>query len=197
MAIALGALAPAGAGCGGEGARGAGAESASASARSLASASLPAADDGAAELGRALVARPMFTRAAASRDATDFAALGKEAGARALVAAMSDASARPVALAALPFADDADLAFRPLARAAREAHGDEGAELVDALAASLEHPRALGELLDPEGVRAASADLLVIARDETRGARVRALASTLLGRLADRGFVDRSAIPAL
>lgn len=141
---------------------------------------------------------PVFVRAAASHDTVDLVALGEHAGASALVAALADPAARPTALSAIPYARDLDLAFRPVVALARSIpSGDDAFELLDALSRGTEQPRRIDELLDPDGMHAAVADLLLLAKDGARAERERALAITLLGRLADRGFVARADIPAL
>ena len=76
------------------------------------------------------------------------------------------------------------------------------------IAVSMGHELQLAELIKPrvpllwggsdaDGIHAAVIDLIEIAKTDGRSERQRALAVTILGRLADRGFVSRAQIPPL
>jgi hypothetical protein len=134
----------------------------------------------------------LFARAARSLDPVDLAELASDFGGARLVRvveeATGDPSARSVALAALPYAVDAELAYAPLVDRAKAAAGADAAAYLDAIAASLERPSKRGEWLAAEPIEAALPTLRTIALDATRTEEERALAATILHRLRDRGF---------
>ncbi len=151
-----------------------------------------------AESSRSLLRDRLFIQASASHDPVDFAAVGEKAGASVLLRLLADPKSRATALSAIPYCRDSDLAIRPLASSARaSASADDAEVLLDTIAFALERPHAMGELLDPDGIRSAVADLVAIAKSSSLSERVRGLAVTILGRLADRGFVSRAEIPSL
>ncbi len=151
-----------------------------------------------AESARNLLRDRLFIQANASHDPVDFAALGEKAGASVLLRLLADPKARATALSAIPYCRDSDLAIRPLTSIARASPSADDAEvLLDTIAFALERPHPMGELLDADGIRFAVADLVAIAKNPSLSERVRGLAVTVLGRLADRGFVSRAEIPQL
>lgn len=131
---------------------------------------------------------PVFDRAARSLDPVDLAELGEAFGATRLLALVDHPSSRPVALAALPYAPDAELAFAPLVARADAAQGADAAAYLDAIAASLERPSRRGEWLAAEPIEAALPTLRAIAMATSRTEEERALAATVLHRLRERGF---------
>lgn len=171
--------------------------SAGATSSKVSPSSAPPAGPSTEELARELARDPLFTTAARTRDPVDLVALGEHAGATALLSLLGDKALRPTVLGALPFTRDSDLALRPLAAIARAGSGDEAFEILDTVARTLEEPRKIQELLDPDGLHLAATDFAAIAKDTARPERERALAVTILGRLSDRGFVTRAEIPAL
>ncbi|MFO0616388.1 MAG: hypothetical protein U0414_27600 [Polyangiaceae bacterium] len=139
---------------------------------------------------------PVFERAARSLDPVDLSDLGLAFGATRLLALADHPSARAAALAALPYASDAELAYAGLVERAKVAKGPDAAAYLDAIAASLERPTRRGEWLAAEPIEASLPALRAIASDATRGEEERALAATVLHRLRDRGFSGADA-PAL
>jgi hypothetical protein len=134
--------------------------------------------------------------AARDPDPAEKARLALAVGAAGLLDALSDPGDTPdVALAALPYADDADLALAPLADRLRQDPARRRRLLV-ALLAIAGQPRGSREPLDPEGARRAGAMLLAIARDGTQPREDRVVAVSTLRALAERGQVDRATIPA-
>jgi hypothetical protein len=134
---------------------------------------------------------PRYARALAEADdPLEMQRLGLDAGASELVAALDDGGlVARVALAALPFAEDALLALGPLAeralaaRAGAQKSGRTGDALPSANAL-LEVARALaergpgdGEVADPEGVTRALTLFAQLAQDEALPEETRALAA--------------------
>ncbi len=140
---------------------------------------------------------PLFRRAAATMDPVDLASLAAAQGADDLAILLDDPATHDTALAAIGYADDGELAYGRLAARARVHPGDEALSAIDAIARSFERPNHRGELLDPEGVRAAIVDLDAIARAADRARNERAAALTVLRRLASRGFAVPSPLPSL
>lgn len=129
-------------------------------------------------------------------DPLERARLANEVGASALIAALDDGGAiEEVALGALPFADDAEIALDPLARIA----SNDPARRARALAAILAvagKPRRSREALDPDGAKRAAAAVIAIARDVTIPADDRALAISAARALVAHGYGDPSQIPS-
>lgn len=122
--------------------------------------------------------------------------LAEAAGAAELLLGVADGgeTAR-VALAALPYADDADLALGPLGeRALAAAPADVGPVLLAVLGIAGRPPRQR-EPLDLEGARACGAAMITLAGRATLDAADRALAVSAARALAERGVVDRGRIP--
>jgi hypothetical protein len=140
-------------------------------------------------------ATPRWERAQ-SGDPADLAELADAEGARGLARRLDDPALGRTALAALEHAADAELATGLLARRAAARPATAEAEL-EVLLAVLSSPRRVGERLDPEGELEAVDALLGLAREASHPRRVRALALSCLGRLAERGLVDRAALPPL
>lgn len=135
---------------------------------------------------------PLYARAARSLDPIDLAALGRAFGGARLLALVDHPSSRAVALAALPFAPDAEVAFAGLVERAKASTGADAAACLDAIVASLDQPaedgRRRGEWLAAEPIERALPALVAIAKDGARGDEERGLAVTVLRRLRERGF---------
>jgi hypothetical protein len=98
------------------------------------------------------------------------------------------------ALAALPFADDADVALGRLGDLAKADPARRRAVLAAMLGVA-GRPREPRELLDPEGVRRAAEAVLGLAGDRTLPREDRALAISAARALAEKGYVDARRIP--
>lgn len=135
---------------------------------------------------------PIWTRAARSLDPIDLGALGREFGGARLLALVDHPASRAVALAALPFASDAEVAFAGLVDRAKASTGADAAACLDAIVASLDLPsedgRRRGEWLAAEPIERSLPTLLAIAKDAARTDEERGLAVTVLRRLRERGF---------
>jgi len=135
-----------------------------------------------------------WQRARSSGDAIDLAAVANEAGAAELAGALDDPEMSDVARRALPFATDRELAIATLAARVKANAGSSDADL-DALIEITGVPPTIHERLDPDGVHAAFADLLAVAKDASRPAATRARCVTVLRRWVNAGVGDASAIP--
>jgi hypothetical protein len=133
--------------------------------------------------------------AARDADPAEKARLARAVGAAELLGALGDPGEVPeVALAALPYADDRDIALGPLAERARTEPGRRHRLLVAILAIAGE-PRGSREPLDPEGARRCGDILVAFARDAAVAREDRVLAVSALRALAERGLVERARIP--
>jgi hypothetical protein len=129
-------------------------------------------------------------------DRVELARLADREGASGLLEGLEEGG--PVALAALaalPYAEDAELAYRRLGEVAASIDPDDARPVLDALLGVAARRRKQTEPLDPPGMRSSADDLLRIARGKDAPARVRALAISALRLLAERGAVDARAIP--
>ncbi len=131
---------------------------------------------------------PVYDRAARSLDAVDLADLGRAFGGARLLALVDHPASRSVALAALPFAPDAEVAFAGLALRAKAASGADASALLEAIVASLEQRGRRGEWLAAEPIEQSLPTLLEVAKDASRTEEERGLAATALHRLRERGF---------
>jgi hypothetical protein len=100
-----------------------------------------------------------------------------------------------VALAALPYADDADIALARLAELAAGADVSLRRPILSAILAIAGEPRRSRELLDPEGVRRAAEAMLTLAARQDVPREERALAISAARALAEKGYVDPARIP--
>jgi hypothetical protein len=128
-------------------------------------------------------------------DPLDLTELASSIGAGRLAELLGDTRARPVAIAALAYADDAEVAYAKMASEALAHPGADAAALLDSFSRSLDRPTKRGEILDSEGTHRAIGDLMTIARDASRAEAERAKAASILHRLAARGFVDDATVP--
>jgi len=132
---------------------------------------------------------------AAGDDPLDKARLAVAVGAAGLLDGVEDGGeTAAIALEALPFADDGEVALGRLAERARADAAGRG-RILAAILGIAGQPRRQREALDPEGARRCAEALLVLAADATVPREERALAVSAARALSERGFVDRARIP--
>jgi len=138
---------------------------------------------------------PLWQRAAGD-DPIERARLADAVGAAGLLEGVEDGGdiAR-TALAALPLADDGDIALRRLCEIATLAEPAAIGPVLEAILGIAGRPRQQRELLDPEGVRACGEALVVMAGKSSLSRADRALAVSAARALAEKGYVDPSKIP--
>jgi hypothetical protein len=135
-------------------------------------------------------------RRASSRDPMDLARLADREGAGGLLDGLEEGGPLGlVALAALPFADDADAAFQRLGEIVRQIDPGESAPVVDAIRAMALRPKRQIEPVDPPGLRSCAQALLEMAENKKLANGVRASAITALRLMSEKGAVAASAIP--
>jgi hypothetical protein len=119
-------------------------------------------------------------------------------GATELLLALDDGGqVAETALAALPFADDADIALGKLGSRALLAGPSDLPQLLEAILVIAGKPARPREPLDPEGARACAEAMIAIASRKSLPREARAVAVSAARALAERGFVvDRSRIPS-
>ena len=100
-----------------------------------------------------------------------------------------------IALAALPFADDAEAAYRRLGEILGQIEPSESAPFVSAISGIARRPLRQREPVDPPGARSCAAALLVFARRMSLPRDLRAQAISTLRLLAERHAADPAAIP--
>jgi hypothetical protein len=133
---------------------------------------------------------------AASQDPMDLARLADKEGAGGLLDGLEEGGPMGlVALGALPFADDAELAYQRLGEIVRQIDPVESSPVVAAITAIALRPRRQAELLDPPGLRSCALALLDVAQKKSLTAGVRAKAITALRLLSERGAVEPNLIP--
>ncbi len=140
-------------------------------------------------------------RDARDDDPLEKARLAVAVGAAELLAGVSDGGdTAETALAALPFADDAEIALGRLAdRLVPPRPGepdDARRRILVAILAIAGQPRRPREPLDPDGARRCGQALLILAADASRPRVERAIAVSAARALAERGYVDAARIPA-
>jgi hypothetical protein len=129
-------------------------------------------------------------------DPIELARLADSEGAGGLLLGLEDGG--PIgltALAALPFADDAELAYQRLGEILRQIDPVESSSIVGAVYGIALRPRRQVEPEDPPGSRFCAEALLEIAQRTSLAASLRAPAISALRLLADRGAIDAKAIP--
>jgi hypothetical protein len=132
----------------------------------------------------------------ASGDPIELARLAGAVGATGLLEGVEDGGGvAETALAALPHADDADLAMGRLGELALAAQPSELGPLLEAMLAIAGRPHEPREILDPEGMRAAARALLTLAAQKSLPRNERALAISAARALAEKGIVDPKNIP--
>jgi hypothetical protein len=136
-------------------------------------------------------------------DPLDKERLAVAVGAAELAAAVDDTDEiAAAALAALPFADDAEVALGKLASRLGSTRAPSGwrttwqAAVLTSILGIAGQPRRPREPLDPEGARACGEALLAFAVDPGHPHDERALAVSALRALAEHGTVDRARIPS-
>ena len=130
-------------------------------------------------------------------DAVDLAALADKEGATGLLEGVEDGGdLSRTALAALAFADDAELAYGRLGQIAVQLGPSETVYVLDAIAAIASQVHRQSEPLDREGVRTCAEAMREIAGRKRDTARVRATAVSILRMFADRHWLDPKAIPS-
>lgn len=118
-------------------------------------------------------------------------------GAAGLVAGLDDGDeVAATALAALPFADDGEIALGRLGDLARAGGGRRRAVLTAILGVAGQ-PRQQREALDPEGARRCGEVLVALAEDAGVPREERALAVSAARALAERGYMVWSRIPSV
>lgn len=133
---------------------------------------------------------------AADADPLDLARLADAEGAVGLLEGLEEGGATAeTALAALPFADDAELALRRLSEIMRLSEGPLVAKVVDAAIGIASRPRTQTEPLDPEGARLCGEAAVALAASAPE-AQLRADALSLARLLVERGAVPASKVPA-
>jgi hypothetical protein len=138
---------------------------------------------------------PLWLRAK-DEDLLERARLAEAVGAAGLLEGLEDGGdIAETALAALPYADDADLALRRLGELALAAGPAEVDAILDAILAIAGKPPRPREPLDPEGARACGAALITLAGKQALSRESRARAVSAARALAEKGYVDASRIP--
>jgi hypothetical protein len=100
------------------------------------------------------------------------------------------------ALHALPFADDAELAFRRLGEIALQTEAEVQLDVVNVIEQIAARPLTQTEVLDAPGARTCADAMLEIARKASIRRETRARAISALRLMADRLVVDPNQIPA-
>jgi hypothetical protein len=129
-------------------------------------------------------------------DPIHLAQLADQEGADGLLEGVeSGGDAARTALAAIPYADDAERAFLRLGQIAVQVDDDQAAAVLGALAGALGRPMHDVEPVDPPGARGCAEAMLEIANKGGVRRDVRAAAVSVLRRLAERRAMDPRAIP--
>lgn len=135
-------------------------------------------------------------RRAAEGDPADRERLALALGAEGLLEQVTEGGEREaMALAALPYAEDAEAALGRLAALALGAEPARRRAMLEVMLAIAGRPRAPRELVDPEGVRRAGEAALTLAAQPGVPAEERALAISTARALAERGYVDEARVP--
>lgn len=129
-------------------------------------------------------------------DPAELGALADREGAVGLLAAVEQGGdVGTAALHALPFADDAELAFRRLGEIALQTEGPVQQDVVDVIERIAARPLTQTEVLDAPGARACADALLEIARKTSVKKEIRSRAISALRHMTDRMAVDPNQIP--
>jgi len=129
-------------------------------------------------------------------DPADLARLADREGAGGLLEGLEEGG--PIglaALAALPWADDADAAYQRLGEIVRQLDPAATLPVVQALVDMASRPRRQTEPLDPPGLRSCAEALLTLAEKKSLAKSVRAPAISALRLLAEKGAVSAASIP--
>jgi hypothetical protein len=129
-------------------------------------------------------------------DAVDLARLADREGAGGLLEGLEEGGAIGlVALAALPWAADADAAYQRLGEIVRQLDPPATGPVLQAIVDMAARPRRQTEPLDPPGLRSCAEALLTLAEKKSLARNVRASAISALRLLVERGAVSATAIP--
>jgi hypothetical protein len=135
-------------------------------------------------------------REARGSDPLEKARLAAAVGAAELLRGIDDGGeTAETALAALPFAEDGEIALGRLVELARADPARRRAVL-SAILGIAGQPRRQREPLDPEGARHAGEALVALAADAAVPREERAIAVSAARALAERGYLDRARIPS-
>jgi len=138
-----------------------------------------------------------FWTTAADGDPFDLSALADHEGAPGLLEGLEQGGqVGRAALLALPYADDAPLAYRRLAEIALQTKDDTQLDVLTVLRRIAEESRAGGEPLDPGGPEACVDAMRLIAKGAGPKTN-RYQAAAVLRALAGRGALDPATIPAV
>jgi hypothetical protein len=138
---------------------------------------------------------PLWQRAQGD-DPLDRARLANALGTANLFEGIEDGgSIEKTALLSLPYADDAEIALGRLGQMALRAPAQAVRPILEAILAIAGQPIRDREPLDPEGVRACGAALLVLASRAELDRSDRALAISAARALAAKGMLNESGIP--
>jgi hypothetical protein len=138
---------------------------------------------------------PLWQRAL-DGDRVDLSRLADREGASGLVDGLEEGG--PIgltALASLPYAEDAELAYRRLGEAVALSDPDDALPFVETILALASRRRRQTEPLDPPGMRSSADALLEVARNKSAPARTRAASISALRMLSESGAVQAAAIP--
>ena len=142
------------------------------------------------------LAKDELWRRAEDGDPVDLARLADREGAAGLLEGLEEGG--PIglaALAALPFAHDADAAYQRLGEIVRQLDPAAVLPVVETIVGMAARPRRQAEALDPPGLRSCAEALLGLAERKSVAKNVRAPAISALRLLAERGAISASAIP--
>jgi hypothetical protein len=130
-------------------------------------------------------------------DPIDLARLADREGAGGLLEGLEEGGPIGlIALAALPFADDADTAYQRLGEIVRQLDPAATGPVVQAIYDMAARPRRQTEPLDPPGMRACAEALMTLAERKSLTKNLRVPAISALRLLAERGAVAPAAIPS-
>jgi hypothetical protein len=133
---------------------------------------------------------------AAGEDPLEKARLAVAVGAAELLSGVEDGGeTAEVALAALPFADDGEIALGRLGEMIR-APSPARARVLAAILGVAGQPRGAREPIDPDGAKRCGAALIALAADPAAPREERALAVSAARALAEKGLVDPARIPS-
>jgi len=136
-------------------------------------------------------------RRALDGDAIDLARLADREGAGGLLEGLEEGGAIGLAaLAALPWAEDADAAYQRLGEIVRQLDPAATGPVLQAIIGMAARPRRQTEPLDPAGLRSCTEALVTLAERRSLAKTVRAPAISALRLLAERGAISAAVIPS-
>jgi hypothetical protein len=141
-------------------------------------------------------AKEELWRRALDGDAIDLARLADREGAGGLLEGLEEGGAIGLAaLAALPWAADADAAYQRLGEIVRQLDPAQTGPVLQAIVGMAARPRRQTEPLDPAGLRSCAEALVTLAERKSLPKTVRAPAISALRLLAERGATSTAVIP--